>query len=433
MRLRIEKAIYGGAGLARATEGPLAGKTVFVPLALPGELVEARIVDDRRSFAQAELEQVVEAAPARTTPACPYFGACGGCQYQNATYAYQVEMKAAILRETLERAHLEELPPITTVHADPWRYRNRIRLVVEKTPFALGYRERRSHATVAVNQCPIAAPLLERALRATNTIGAKIQMPAMYDEIEFFTNSAEDQLLMTLHAGRAGRSAADGLGQLAQALGSELPELRGAGLFSAETAKQPSRMLAHWGEPSLHYAAAGSEYRVGLGSFFQVNRFLVDALVELATEGRKGGMAWDLYAGAGLFARALTAGFGQVVAVEAAPYSSADLRVNLAGTSHKAVQENTLDFLRQQRRGASVTAPDLVVVDPPRAGLGNEVTTLLAAIAPAQIVYVSCDPATLSRDLHALIQSGYHLQNITLVDLFPQTFHLESVTVLVRG
>jgi 23S rRNA (uracil1939-C5)-methyltransferase len=287
MKLRIEKAIYGGAGLARATEGPLAGKTVFVALALPGELVEARIVDDRRSFAQAELDQVVEAAPARTTPACPYFGACGGCQYQHATYANQVEMKAAILRETLERAHLEELPPITTVRADPWRYRNRIRLVVEKTPFALGYRERRSHASVAVNQCPIAAPLLERALRATNSLGAKMQLAAMCDEIEFFTNSAEDQLVMTLHAGRAGRSGADGLGQLAQALGSELPELRGAGLFSAESAKQPSRMIAHWGEPSLHYTAAGSEYRVSLGSFFQVNRFRVDTLVSWRPKAEK--------------------------------------------------------------------------------------------------------------------------------------------------
>jgi 23S rRNA (uracil1939-C5)-methyltransferase len=432
MKLRLDKAVYGGAGLARVQEGPLAGKAVFVPLTLPGELVEAHIVEDKRGFANAELDSVLEAATARTTPLCPYFGGCGGCQYQHAVYAQQVEMKASILRETLNRAHLGELPPIATIHANEWRYRNRIRLVVRKNPFALGYRERRSHTTLVVEQCPISAPLLERALQATAALGAGWRLGELCEEVEFFTNSAEDELLVSLYRSVPGSATITALEQFAQALRAEVPQLRGAGLFSVGAGKQPNRLLRHWGDLFLHSLAAGFRFRVSLGSFFQVNRFLIDTLVDLATSGRTGALAWDLYAGVGLFARALAANFGQVVAVEAAPFSSADLKINLGGASHKIVVSSTLEFLRQRSRGKSVVVPDLVVVDPPRAGLGNEVTSLLAKIGPPRIVYVSCDPATLSRDLQALLQYGYHPQNITLVDIFPQTFHLESVTVLER-
>ena len=185
------------------------------------------------------------------------------------------------------------------------------------------------------------------------------------------------------------------------------------------------------GEPSFTYHSAGCEYQVSLGSFFQVNRFLVDPLADLVTKGRSGKLAWDLYAGVGLFALRLAASFEKVFAVEAAATSWADLAFNLQGTSHKTARMPTRDFLRQQTRG-KIPQPDLVVVDPPRTGLGDEVCSLLARVAPREIVYVSCDPATLSRDLNALIQSGYHFKSIHLVDLFPQTFHMESVAVLTR-
>lgn len=432
MKLRIEKAIYGGAGLARASEGPLAGKTVFVPLALPEEVVEAHLVDDRRSFASAELDAVLEPSPARTTPLCPYFGACGGCQYQHAVYAKQVEMKASILAESLERAHVTGIPPITAVHGEPWGYRNRIRLHVQREPFALGYRERRSHTLLAVDECPIAAPLLEEALRVCRRLGTQLGLSDACDEMEFFTNGGQDALLVSLLSSRSWRGGNEQLARIATALQGELPQLAGMGLFAVETPKQPARLLAHWGERALTYSAGESQYRVSLGSFFQVNRFLVDALVELVTEGRSGSLAWDLYAGAGLFARPLAERFAKVVAVEASPSSAADLEANLPRGTHRAVRATTTNFLRQQERTAAAARPELVVVDPPRAGLGAEVAALLAAAEPAEIVYVSCDPATLSRDLHALIQSGYTFKSLHLVDLFPQTFHLESVSVLTR-
>ncbi len=171
------------------------------------------------------------------------------------------------------------------------------------------------------------------------------------------------------------------------------------------------------------------------GAFFQVNRWLIDALVEQVTAGQKGALAWDLFAGVGLFARKLTAGFERVVAVESAPTAVNALEENLKGTSGTAVRADTLEFLRRSKRGEhpEPIVPELIVVDPPRTGLGAEITALLAEIAAPALVYVSCDPATLARDLRALVASGYAIQSITLADLFPQTFHLETVVHLRRG
>jgi 23S rRNA (uracil1939-C5)-methyltransferase len=432
MKLRIEKAIYGGAGLARIEEAGAdeahAGKTAFVPLTLPGELVEADVTEDKHSFVNAEVNAVLNPSLLRTVPLCPYFGTCGGCSYQHAAYPHQLEMKAAILRETLERARVPTLPEIQIVSGEPWGYRNRVRLRVQPAPFALCYRERRSNRLLAVSECPITAPLLENAIATVTDVGASLDLAQFCEEIEFFSN-AEDSLLVSFFCEKQRRADPARLSAICNALKQELPQLRGAGLFAAQ-GKRPPTFIQGWGDPSLLYPAAGFVYRVGVGSFFQVNRFLVDGLVDLVAKGRTGRVAWDLYAGVGLFARALTAGFERVIAVESSPSSSTDLRRNLAGTSHRAIEAATSDFLEKHK--ASSTPPDLVVLDPPRAGLGAAITGALSRIRPARIVYVSCDPATLSRDLAALLQSGYDLRTITMVDMFPQTFHLESVSVLER-
>ena len=426
MKLRIEKAIYGGAGLARATEGPLAGKTIFVPLALPGELVEAQIVDDRRSFANARLETVIEASPARIKAACPYFGACGGCDYQQASYEQQLAMKRDILRESLERAHLSLLPEMQTLSGPAWGYRNRIRLHVQRKPFSLGYKKRASNESLAVGECPIAAPSLVNALQVLNQEGARLGLGEWCDEVELFTSHDESELRLSFWERSGARISAGAFRTMGDALRQHIAPLSGATLFEAAGAKQHSSPL-EWGEQALRYRVDRQEYRVSRGSFFQGNRFLVDPLLQTVARGRRGVVAWDLYAGVGLFARALAESFDKVIAVEDAPSSSHDLVHNLQETSARAVKSSTLDFLRRQQ-----SAPDLVVVDPPRTGLGTEVTELLGRLAAAQIVYVSCDPATLSRDLHSLLQSGYQLQSLTMVDLFPQTYHMETVAVLTR-
>ena len=424
MKLRIEKPVYGGAGLARNE-----GKAIFAPFTLPGELVEICITGDHGSYANAELETILEASPHRTQPPCPYFGECGGCHYQHATYSQQVEIKVQILRETLERARLSDIPDITPLYAEPLGYRNRIRLHIDRTTSKLSYKKRASHENFPVDVCPIAAPVLQDTFRSLQAASQSLELGQAFAEIELFTNSLQDQVLLTLRSSGTPQSASQKLSGLWPELQSQIPNLTGAAVFSSESGKQQNRLLAEVSERSLNYSVASHTYRVSIGSFFQVNRFLLDPLLDVVANASPGRLAWDLYAGVGLFSAALAANFEQVVAVESAPSSVQDLRHNLQGKQHRVVASSTLDFLRRAGRSKEKT-PDLVVVDPPRAGIGKEVTNLLAAIRPANITYVSCDPATLSRDLKSLLDSGYHLNSMRMVDLFPQTFHLESVAAL---
>jgi 23S rRNA (uracil1939-C5)-methyltransferase len=217
---------------------------------------------------------------------------------------------------------------------------------------------------------------------------------------------------------------------LAQELHERIPVLTGAELVMERDKGELPQSIAQWGAASITYHAAGFDYRVDHGAFFQVNRWLVDSLIERVVAGHKGKLAWDLFAGVGLFARQFASSFDRVVAVESAPSATAALDANLHGTTGHAVKSETLAFLRWQNLSVK---PDLIVADPPRTGLGAETCTLLAEIAAPAVVCVSCDPATLARDLRALIGSGYQIQSITLADLFPQTFHLETVVQLRRS
>ncbi len=399
MKLRIDKAIYGGDGLARNPEG----KTVFVPGTLPGELVEATVLEERRGFSQSRLDTILEPSAERIAPGCEYVPRCGGCQYQHANAPYQLQMKLDIFRETFSRAHLPVPSEIGLLTGPVWGYRNRVRLHVMKS--ALGYRQRASHNLLPIKHCPIAAPLLEEAIAAI----ARTDVAGLCDEVELFTNG--EQLLVSL-VGRKRRS----VKSVAEQLQSQLPAVTGVGLFG-ET----------WGQPHLTYDVAENAYRVSLGSFFQVNRFVLPELLKLVLAwSGSGKVAWDLYAGVGLFARALD--YEHVTAVESAGPSAEDLQHNLAGKPHRIVRSGTLEFLRKPAK----VKPDLVVVDPPRAGLGKEVCSLLADAGAASIVYVSCDPTTLARDLQLLLQF-YSLEKVHLVDLFPQTFHMETVVLLKRN
>jgi 23S rRNA (uracil1939-C5)-methyltransferase len=213
-------------------------------------------------------------------------------------------------------------------------------------------------------------------------------------------------------------------------LSERIPALRGAELLIEDRTRHESQTKDRWGALSLAYRAGKIDYRVDHGAFFQVNRWLVDELLDRVAAGHTGGLAWDLFAGVGLFSRRLAADFERVVAVESASTATAALKQNLSGTTGEAVQAETLAFLRTQNRARR---PDLIVVDPPRSGLGREITAQLVDISSPRLVYVSCDPATLARDLRGLIDSGYAIQSMTLADLFPQTFHLETVVHLKRG
>jgi 23S rRNA (uracil1939-C5)-methyltransferase len=422
--VHIEKAIYGGAFLARAE-----GKAVFVPLTLPGETAAVRITEEKRGYATAELDEIITPGPERVPALCRHFGTCGGCQYQHTDYVTQLALKQAILRETLERGRVpvpDNLEVLAGTEAEAWGYRNRIRLAFDANGNP-GYRGRRSNAVVPIAECPIAAPLLVRAALSFADLVRRVAPQLRAQELSLFCDATESSLLATVFV----RSAPSGiLDPLARAMAERIPEFKGMELVAvagAQSKEQTARSIAQGGETHLAYRAAGFDYRVDNGAFFQVNRRLVDPLVERVTAGRNGTVAWDLFAGVGLFARKLTSSFERVVAVESAPAAIPGLEANLLGTSGTAVKAWTLDFLR---RRAKSEHPDLIVVDPPRAGLGAEITSVLAGIGAPALTYVSCDPATLTRDLRGLLGSGYSIESMTLADLFPQTFHLETVVHL---
>ncbi|HTB98833.1 MAG TPA: 23S rRNA (uracil(1939)-C(5))-methyltransferase RlmD [Terracidiphilus sp.] len=419
--VRIEKPVYGGACLAR-----IEGKAVFVPLSLPGEEVRIHILEDKGGYAQAEINAIVDASPDRIVPGCQHFGICGGCHYQHADYATQLAIKQAILRETLKRGGVCAPEVIEVLVGEQWGYRNRIRLAFNAQG-EIGYRGRRSHAVVPIAECPIAAPVLLEAAKAVTEVTRQIAPRLRPTELALFCNAEETTILASLFIRQAERIPFDDIARLSAV---RIPAIKGFELLVEENRVREPRWAGSWGDKALLYLASGFDYRVDQGAFFQVNLELVDALVERVTTGRSGKLAWDLFAGVGLFAHKLAGSFAKVEAVESDPAALPGLTANLKGTSGTAVRSDTLQFLRQR---VGKARPELIVVDPPRTGLGKDITQLLAEVAAPELVYISCDPATLARDLKMLLAAGYKIGSVTLADLFPQTFHMETVVTLQRA
>ena len=440
MQLQIEKLVYGGDGLARLPADEHGrGKAVFVPFVIPGESVEATVVESRGGFSRATLERVLAPSLERIEPGCPYFGRCGGCHYQHMDYAAQLRFKTEILRETLRRTAKLELQENIVVHAsEPWAYRNRTRMRVHHDPqFALGYFYYGSHTLLPVETCPISSALINRAIAAVWALGREGAVPEPVHGMQVFANHNDTRLLVEayVHSGVDAKK----LQPFAAALHRSIAEVAGVVVFAATSVEDDSRQRAPLtstrgeaseaiGEGALLYQVAGAEYRVSGGSFFQTNRVLVDALVEVVVGKQTGRSAVELYAGAGLLTQHLARNFDHVIAVEASPHSFADLRHNVPGNV-KCIRITSEAFLAER---AAKLAPDLVVVDPPRAGLGETASKTLCRMSASRVTYVSCDPATLSRDLRVLLESGYRVEQAHLVDLFPQTYHMETVLHLAR-
>jgi 23S rRNA (uracil1939-C5)-methyltransferase len=392
----IDKLVYGGNGLAR-----LDGRVVFVPFVLPGERVAVATMDEKPGLLRTKLIDVLERSTARVAAPCPYFGRCGGCHYQHAAYATQLALKRGILGETLRRVgKLEPPEEIHVIGGDPWHYRNRSQFRIRGAE--LGYLEARSNRLCPIDQCPISSPRINRAIATLRAMLRDPRWPRFVRSLEVFTDETQLQL---------------------NVLESERPVARRFFEWCAEV--MPDTVAG-----PLDYSAAGSLYRVSGGSFFQVNRYLVDPTVEAALENVGGQSALDLYAGVGLFSIPLARRCEKVTAVESGASAARDLHFNAerAGVRVELVQMSVESFLADWTQ-----RPDLVLADPPRAGLGKAVVSHLARLQPPRITIVACDPATLARDLAGLVEAGYKIERLTLIDLFPQTFHIEAIAHLKKA
>jgi len=428
MDVTIEKLIYGGEGLAHHD-----GSTVFVPFVLPAERAAILPTEQKKKFIRARLERVLDVSPERIASRCPHFGVCGGCDYQHIPYEAQLKYKTDILRETLRRiGRIEWLGEITVHASKPWNYRNRAQWKVrplkdssgdaapaEADKLGIGYFRANSMALCAVSDCPILSPLLLKTLLALRDALAASALPRQLREFEAFSNSADSKLLLTAtFAGFPARAA-----ELAAKIREVVPEIESL-LFH-----DPGReRMELFGPGFLEYEAEGQTFRVGHFSFFQVNSSLVDELAHDVVDRDEGGrLALDLFAGVGLFATALTKKFGRVIAVEANPAAARDLETNARGGPIEVRASDVERFLERFKE-----KPEFVVLDPPRDRMARPALDRLARIQPARIVYVSCEPPTLARDLAVLVAAGYEIVNMHLFDLFPQTFHMEAVTRLRR-
>jgi 23S rRNA (uracil1939-C5)-methyltransferase len=429
LRISIEKLVYGGDGLAHAD-----GNTVFVPYVLPGEEVRAAAKSKRKKLVWAQLLEVTSASAQREGARCPHFQTCGGCHYQHISAVEQLRLKKEILRETLSRlGGIHWSGAIQEHSAEPYGYRNRAQWAVrDANPRAIGYFLPESSVIVPIDVCPVLSPLLAKTFGQLQDLARSNRLPERALEIEAFADSADEKISLNIAFERFPKPAKE----LAAAFREALPQLES--LLLAEESKDRFELT---GPGYLYQEAGGFRYRVSHLSFFQVNRFLVEDLLQTVVAGAKGETALDLYAGVGFFTLPLTRTFKRVVSVDANLAATRDLQVNAetAGLPVISHSEHVEEFLRKTNE-----KPEFVVLDPPRSGLGAEAAAKLAELGAAEIVYLSCDPSTLARDLAVLTGSKktgdaatastrYEIADMHLFDLFPQTYHIETLVRLRRA
>jgi tRNA/tmRNA/rRNA uracil-C5-methylase (TrmA/RlmC/RlmD family) len=383
LEVEVERILPGGMGLAHA-----GGKTVFVSLAAPGDRVRVRIDRQQGELLFASIVQIITPSPERVEPPCPYFGRCGGCDFQQLTYEAQLAAKAGIIRDCLHRiARLENIPEIVvTPSPNNWRYRMRATWQIDQELRAIGYYERGSRRVCDVADCAVLKPELQETLERVRAT-----------EWHEFPR--------------------------------DLKHLDGV---VGENGVSVSPSFAEFQTNELTLTVRGEVYQYNANAFFQINPSLLGSLVENAIGDASGGTVLDIYCGVGLFTLPLARQFQKVIGVEANATATRFARRNLqlAGLRNADVITATVtDWFRS----ASIGPVDFVLLDPPRAGAESAVIEGILNLQPRAISYVSCDPATLARDLRKLIGGGYVIESIAGFDLFPQTHHVETVVRLARS
>ncbi len=395
---------HGGVCLGRLPDG----RAVFVPFALPGERVRVRLIESKRTYARAELLDVIQPAPQRIAPRCPHYGLCGGCHYQHADYATQCTLKEAILREQLQRLAGIADPPLRPIvpSPQPWNYRNTVQFHLDAQG-RLGYHRADSHQVVAIRECHLPEPVL-------NQVWPQLEFEPLLglERVELRVGSGEEVLLIL------------------ESQDPQPPEFSVDFPLSA-VHLSPAGTIVLAGEDYLVMEVLGRPFKVSAPSFFQVNTAQAAAMVQHLLDIlplTPQTTLLDVYCGVGLFTAFLAPKVGRCLGVELSPSACEDFAVNLDEFDHVALYqgaaEEVLPWLDVR--------PDVVVVDPPRAGMAPAALEALIRLGPRFLAYVSCDPATLARDLRQLVEFGYNLHHVAPFDLFPQTYHIESISLLVR-
>lgn len=400
----IDQLAYGGDGLARLPDG----RAVFIPHVIPAEKVAIRMVDDKQKYARGEMVELLTPSPQRVAAPCPHFGVCGGCQYQHIDYPAQVGYKEHILREQLLRlGHVDLIPPIQVFPSDlPYGYRN----VLQFHPLAsgkLGFMKRNSNAVFELSQCLLPGQAIQELWQAFT-----LEPQSGIERIEMRQNDS-GEVLITLE-GEEG----------------DIPEVElNASLNLVHRSRDENVVLS--GEDALAMNVKGVPFHLSAGSFFQVNDGVTEKMVTVLmdiVQKKAPRTVLDLYAGVGLFSRFLAPLTSTVVAVESDPHACRDFIVNLDAFAQVSLYEGAAETILPALQWKA----DLVVCDPPRAGLHEDVLQALVQSDCSTLVYVSCDPATLARDIRRLVDRGFALESIALFDMFPQTYHFETVVVLKK-
>jgi tRNA/tmRNA/rRNA uracil-C5-methylase (TrmA/RlmC/RlmD family) len=422
IEVTVEKAVYRGLGLARHD-----GQVVFVPRGRPGDRLRVRVESVTPGYARAVTESVLAEGPAHRSPPCPLFTQCGGCAYQHVDYAAQLRLKEDILRESLTRAGVgwDRPIPLAASPEEGWRTRAAFHLQQAGGAWRLGLHAEGTHRVVDLERCLQVSPAMNRTQRAlASALAEQPHWARRVAAIDLAEAGDGRQLVAALETEMAAGEA-PALAALADAT----PWLTGLGAVAGPGKRR--RYLPLRGEPYVETAVLGVRLRAHVRSFFQANRFLVEELARAVVEATPpGGPVLDLYAGVGLFAIALAGRAPSVRGVEIDPLAVEDAVHNAARAGAAHVRIETGD-VRQGLASWRRQPGERVILDPPRTGAGAEVVRAVAGRKPETVVYVSCDPPTLGRDLRVFAAEGYRLDRLAGFDMFPDTHHLEAVAVLV--
>lgn len=403
--IHMEKMVFGGDCLGRLPDG----RAIFVPYVLPDEHVRVRITEDKKRFARGVPVEWLETSPDRITPRCFHFGECGGCQYQHLNYPQQLALKENILRDQFQRIGKIDQAPIQSIipSPNPWHYRNYVQFHLGQQG-ELGFIHADGEHLVPIAECHL-------PLKGINQLWPQIDLGSESGVYRLGIRQDSDNAHMLILEGD------DPLP----------PQFSVDMTVSAAYTPPDANLTILAGNDRLHFTLLGRSFQVSPRSFFQVNTPIAESMVQFLLDElalSKDTRVLELYAGVGLFSAFIAGEVGHLTAIESSGSSCFDFTNNLDEFENVVLYEAPAEDVLPNLK----TPVDLLIMDPPRAGLTPNVHDALGILHPRQITYISCDPATLARDARKILTKGYRLVSVTPFDQFPQTAHIESISLFER-